>query len=323
MSIRNTFRRCCWLAVTFFALPAFAQTYPAKPVRFIIPAAAGGIHDTVGRLLAQKVAELWGHPVVIDNRPGAGGIIATEAGAKAPADGYTWLMNISAFTTNPHLYRNLPYDTERDFVPVTQLVSFPLILVAHPSLSVRSVKEFIALARARSGELNYASPGVGTSPHLAMELFRTMAGIRLTHVPYKGGPLGTTAILSGEVSVYFNSIITPLPHIRGGRLRALGVSGPKRSQVVPEVPTIMESGLPGYEVIGWLGLLMPAAVAPGIVLKVHADVARALQAPEVRSRISAEGVEPVGSSPQAFGTFLASEIRKWGRVVRDAGLRQQ
>ncbi|MCC7484390.1 MAG: tripartite tricarboxylate transporter substrate binding protein [Burkholderiales bacterium] len=292
-------------------------------MRFIIPAAAGGIHDTVGRLLAQKVAELWGHPVVIDNRPGAGGIIATEAGAKAPADGYTWLMNISAFTTNPHLYRNLPYDTERDFVPVTQLVSFPLILVAHPSLSVRSVKEFIALARARSGELNYASPGVGTSPHLAMELFRTMAGIRLTHVPYKGGPLGTTAILSGEVSVYFNSIITPLPHIRGGRLRALGVSGPKRSQVVPEVPTIMESGLPGYEVIGWLGLLMPAAVAPGIVLKVHADVARALQAPEVRSRISAEGVEPVGSSPQAFGTFLASEIRKWGRVVRDAGLRQQ
>ncbi len=305
------------------APPAFAQAFPVKPVRFIVPAAAGGIHDVVARLLSQKLGEAWGQQLLVDNRPGAGGILATELGAKAPADGYTWLMNISAFTTNPYLHRKLPYDTNRDFAPVTQLVSFPLILVVHPSLPARSVREFIALAKSRPAELNYASPGVGTTPHLAMELMRTMAGFRVTHVPYKGGPAGTVAILSGEVSVYFNAIPVPLPHVRSGRLRALGVSGLRRDAALPDLPTVAESGLPGYDVTGWLGLMVPSATPPDIVTRLNGDVTRTLHLQEIRQRLAAEGVDPVVSTPGDFGAFLAAEYRKWGKVVSAAGLRPE
>jgi tripartite-type tricarboxylate transporter receptor subunit TctC len=310
----------CVACFTCFAQLAGAQWAPVKPVRFIVPAAAGGIHDTVARTISPKLSESWGQQLVIDNRTGAGGIIATDLGAKAAADGYTWLMNISAFTTNPHLYKKLPYDTERDFEPVTLLVSFPLVLAVHPSLPAKSVKEFIALAKARPGQINYASPGVGTSPHLAMELFRTMAGIELTHVPYKGGPLGTRAILAGEVSVYFNSITTPLPHIQAGRLRALGVSGTRSSPALPAVPPISQAGLPGFEVIGWLGLLVPDGTPQEIVSGINAEVKRALGLSDVRQRLAREGVEPVGNSPREFAAFLESELKKWGRVVKEAGL---
>ena len=310
----------CAACLTSLAQLAIAQWAPVKPVRFIVPAAAGGIHDVVARTVGQKLSEGWGQQIVIDNRTGAGGIIATELGAKAPADGYTWLMNISAFTTNPHLHKKLPYDTERDFAPVTLLVAFPLVLVVHPSIPAKSVREFVALAKARPGELNYASPGTGTSPHLAMELFRTMAGIRLTHVPYKSGPLGTTAILSGEVSVYFNSITTPLPHIRSGRLRALGVSGPRANPALPDVPPISQAGVPGFEVIGWLGLLLPAGTPAEIVSGINAEIKRVLDSPDVRQRLAREGVESVGNSPAEFAEFLRRELTKWGRVVKDAGL---
>jgi tripartite-type tricarboxylate transporter receptor subunit TctC len=300
---------------------ADAQTFPTKPVRFIVPAAPGGPQDVVARIIAQKVGEGWGQQMLIDNRPGAGGIIASELGAKSPPDGYTWLMNISAFTTNPFLYRKLPYDTQKDFAPVTLLVSFPLVLSVHPSLPAKSVKELVALAKARPGDLNYGSPGVGTSPHLAMELFRTLANIKLTHVPYKSGPAPTHAILAGEISFYFNSIQTPLPYIRNGRLRAIGLSGTKRDPLLPDVPTIAESGFPAYEVIAWLGLLLPADTPPDIVNKANADVARALRQPDTKQRLANEGMEPVGNSPREFGAFLNSELKKWGKVVAEAGVK--
>lgn len=310
----------CVACLTCFAQLAAAQWTPVKPVRFIVPAAAGGIHDTVARTISPKLSETWGQQLVIDNRTGAGGIIATDLGAKAAADGYTWLMNISAFTTNPHLYKKLPYDTERDFEPVTQLVAFPLVLAVHPSLPAKSVKELIALAKTKPRQINYASPGVGTSPHLAMELFRTMAGIELTHVPYKGGPIGTRAVLAGDVSVYFNSIPTPLPHIQAGRLRALGVSGPHSSPALPGVPPISQAGLPDFEVIGWLGLLVPDGTPANIVSSINAQVKRVLALPDVRQRLAHAGVEPVGNSPREFAAFLQSELRKWGGVVKAAGL---
>ena len=303
------------------AFSAASQSFPAKPVRFIIPAVAGGPQDLVARIVSQKLGEAWGQQLLIDNRPGAGGIIATELGAKSPADGYTWLMNISAFTTNPHLYKKLPYDTQKDFTPVTLLVAFPLLLSAHPSLPAKSVKELVALARARPGDLNYGSPGVGTSPHLAMELFRTMANIKLTHVPYKSGPGPTNGILAGEISFYFNSITTPLPHVRIGRLRALALSGGKRDALLPDVPTIAQSGFPGYEVIAWFGLLLPTETPPEIVSKAQSDVARALHLPDTRQRFAAEGMEPVGNSSKEFSAFLANELKKWGKVVADAGVR--
>ena len=300
---------------------ATAQTFPSKPVRFIVPAAAGGPQDVVARIVAQKLSEGWGQQMLIENRPGAGGIIATEAGAKALPDGYTWLMNISAFTTNPFLYRKLPYDTHKDFAPVTLLVSFPLVLAVHPSLPVKSVKELVSLARSRPGELNYGSPGVGTSPHLAMELFRTMANVKVTHVPYKSGPAPTHAILAGEISFYFNSIQTPLPHFKTGRLRPIGLSGTKRDALLPDVPTVAESGYPGYEVIAWFGLLVPAATPADLVNRANADTAAALKSADVRQRMANEGMEPVGNSPREFGAFLASELKKWGRVVAEAGVK--
>lgn len=304
------------------AIPgSLKQPYPTKQLRFIIPGAAGGIHDVTARSISQKLNEAWGQPVLVENRPGAAGIVATELGTKAPADGHTLIMIISSHTANPSLYKKLPYDSDKDFVAVSQLVSYPLILLVHPSLPVRSVQELIGLAKARPGELNYSSPGVGTSPHLAMELFRTMVGIKVIHIPYKGGPFPTTATLTGEVSLYFNSIPTPLPHIRSGRLRALAVTGMRRDPAVPDVPTVIEAGVKGYQVTGWLGLLLLAGTPVEIVNRLQAEVARALQAPDAIKLLANAGVEAVGNTSSQFAAFLAAETRKWAEVVRVAGVR--
>ena len=298
--------------------------YPAKPVRVIVPFAPGSPIEVPARAVGNRLAEALGQPFVIENRPGASGIIGTEAAARAPRDGYTLLAMNCAHSANPSLIKKLPYDTLADFAPVTQInVTWGNLLVVHPSVPARSVKQFIALARARPGKLNYASAGVGSPPHVTAALFAAEAGIGLTHVAYKGTSVAFTDVLSGYVELMFASPTFSHPHIQAGRVRALGIAGPRRMPLLPEVPTFHEAGLPGFELTCYHGLWFPAGVPAEIVRRVHAEAAKAVATPEVRNELEKQALIPVGSSPEEFNAFLQKDVARYGGIAKKIGIQPQ
>jgi len=305
-----------------FPLAAAAQPYPAKPVRMVIPFPPGGATDILARAIGQKLGEYLGQPVVIENRGGAGGNIGAELVAKAAPDGYTALFSTSGvIVVNPSLHRKMPFDPVKDFAPVAMAATHGNLLLVHPSLPVKSVKELIVLARAKPGQLNYGSGGVGTSPHLAAELFKVMTKTDLVHIPYKGGNQSVIGLLSGEVAVMFASIPSVLQHARSGRLRPLAITSAARSVVVPNLPTVAESGLPGYQVDIWLGVLVPAGTSREIITRLNAGIIKALNAPDLKERLEPEGFEPSNMSPEQFAQHIRAEIPVWARVVQAANLR--
>jgi tripartite-type tricarboxylate transporter receptor subunit TctC len=300
---------------------ALAQAYPARPIRLIIPYPPGGPRDIQARLIGPKLTEAWGQPVVIDNRAGASGMIGMQLAAAAAPDGYTLVMISSSFTAAPSLYAKLPYDTLNDFVPVAPLTSGPSLLVVNNALPVKSVKELIAYARGRPGQLNYGSAGNGVPSHLSMELFKLMTGTSLTHVPYKGMAPALNDVISGQIQVSLPTIPGGLPHAQAGRVRAIGVSSAKRSPAAPEVPTIAEAGVAGYESTNWYGLSAPARTPQAIVQKVNAEIGRVLALPEVRSKLLGMGMEAEAGTPEQFSEYLRTEVAKWAKVVKATGLR--
>ncbi len=307
-----------WCAVQ----TARAEDYPGKTIRFIMPYPTGGSIDIVGRLVAQRLAENFGQPVVVDNRTGAGGTVGTETAAHAPPDGYTMVMGgTGTLALSPHLQRKLPYDPVRDFAPVTLLVIIPYVLVANPQLKANTVKELIALAQARPDEINYGSGGNGSAPHLAAEMFKRMANVRLVHVPYKGSTPAINDTISGQVQLTFTGIPSVAAQIKAGRVRALGVTSTKRATALPSVPTIAEAGVPGYEVSPWFGVLLPARTPAAIVTRLNGEIVKVLQNPSVHERLAAEGVEPVGNSPAQFAAIIKRELAKWGQLIRETGIR--
>ncbi len=300
---------------------AGAQSYPTRPVRLIVPQSAGGSTDLVARPLAQRLGEALGQTVVVDNRVGAGSTIGTDIVAKAPPDGYTLLAVAASFTMSPSLYKKLPFDPVRDFEPISQLTSLPNILVVRPALPATTLKEFIAYAKARPGELNFGSSGVGTGTHMSMELLMNLTGIRMTHVPYKGGAPSVTALLGNEVNVVFATISTALPHVKSGRLRALAVSTAKRSAAAPDVPTIAEAGVPGFDYSSWIGLLAPARTSPAIVSLLHGEAVKIMHGPELKGVMASEGSEPAATAPAEFGALIKREVARWKSVAKAAGIK--
>lgn len=312
----------CLVALGCPALPVLAQNYPARPIRLIVPFTPGGPTDFVGRAIGHKVTEAWGQQVVVENRPGAGTIVGVELAARSVADGYTLLLGTSAgFSVNPALGAKLPYEPERDFAPVSLLVINPQILVVHPSLPVRNVKELVALARNRPGQINYASPGNGTPNHLGMELLKNLTGIHMVHVPYKGTVPAVTDILAGHVSLMFNSMPSVLPQVSAGKLRGIAVGSARRSPAVPELPTVAESGVPGFEYVTWYGLYAPAATPRDIVAKLNSLVVRILSEPEMAQRFASQGAEPAGSTPEQLAQFRRAEFERWRKVIAGMKLR--
>ena len=314
-------RTVVWLLLVSVTLPqAAAQTYPRSPIRIVVPFPPGGGTDIFARALGQKLNERWGQPVVVDNRAGANGTIGAAMVAKAPADGYMILLVPSGFAVNATLYPNLPFKWDQDLAPITQLAASPLVLVIHPSLRPKSVKEFIALARARPGQINYASSGNGSPPHLATEYFKLMTGVDLVHIPYRGaGPAGID-LLAGQVPVYFMNMLQALPHVKAGKLRALAVSSPQRFAAMPEIPTVAEGGVRGYEMTNWYGLLAPRGTAPDIIAKLNQEVARILGSADIKERLASEGATVVGSTPEQFEAFLAQEVAKFAKIVKASGM---
>jgi tripartite-type tricarboxylate transporter receptor subunit TctC len=300
------------------SMTATAQNYPERPVRVVVPLSAGGSADIVGRQLAQKLGERLGQQFIIDNRPGAGSLIGTEIAARAPRDGYTLLLAGSSFTTAPSLQSKLPYDPLKDFAPVTVAASAPGLLVVHPALPVRTVKDLAALARAKPGQINYASPGIGTSPHFAGALFNLMAGVDMVHIPYKGAGPAITDLVGGQVQVSFASMPSAMSNVKSGRLRPVAVTGLKRSSALPDLPTVAESGLPGFETSSWQGLFAPAGTSPAIVNKLYREVAAVVRLPEIVAALAQDGSEPVASTPEAFAKWLPGELAKWVKVARAA-----
>lgn len=320
---RALLRLCAALIAGVWVASAAAQFgYPSRPVRLVCPYPPGGIVDTVSRTVAQKLSESLGQAVVVDNKPGAAGIVGTEFVAKSPPDGYTLLTGtIGTHAISVSLRARMPYDAERDFVPVSLAATNTNLVVVHPSFAVTSVAELIAWAKANPGKLNYGTAGAGTTQHLAGELFKTTAGIDMVHVPYKGAAPGINDLVAGQIPLMFVDISISLPHVRAGRLRALAVTAAKRIPQLPDVSTVSESGLPGFEVNAWFGVFVPAGTPREIVGRLNADIVRGLAAPEVRERLLAVGVEPVTSTPEQFAAFVKSETAKWGRVVRLSGAR--
>ena len=311
-------------AAAFAAGGAFAQSdYPNRPVRIVVPTTPSGGSDLVARLLAPALSDRWGKQVVVDNRAGAGTAIGSELVAKAPADGYTLLMGLSTLAINPALYAKVPYDAVRDFAPVTQAVFVPHIIIVHPSLPVKSVADMIALAKARPGQILFASAGYGTNQHLAMELFSSMAQIRLLHVPYKGTSPAIIDLIAGQVAIMAPSMVSALPHVRSGRLRALGVTSARRVTGAPDIPTIAESGLPGYDSVQWIGLLAPTGTPREIVARLYRESVSILRAPESVKRLASEGAEVVASTPDEFAAFIKTETVKWAKVAQAAGIRPE
>ncbi len=311
-------------ALAAFAATAHAQGYPAKPLRMIVAYPPGGGTDIVGRMVAQRLGETLGQSVVVENRGGASGNIGTEIAAHAAPDGYTILMgNVAPNAINVSLFKDLPFDPVADFAPVSLVASTPNILVVHPSVPARTVKEVIALARAKPGTLNFASAGVGSSSHLAGELFRILAGAEIVHVPYKGAGPAMVDVLSGQVQLYFATMPAAMPHVKSGKLVPIAVTSASRSQALPELPTVAESGVRGYEASTWYGLLAPARAPDAAVARLHEGVVRILGEHALRERLAEQGFEPVGDSPQEFAAYIKSEIAKWGKVVRDAGIRPE
>ena len=308
-------------ALALMPLIAGAQTYPSRPVRVITPFTAGSAIDTLARVLGQKMADAWGQQVIIDNRIGANGIIGTEAAAKSPPDGYTiYLGNISTLAVNPHLYNKLPYDPIKDFAPVTMAATIPVVLVVHPSLPAKSVKELIALAKAHPGQLNYASGGTGSAQHLPMEMLRVDAGIDITHVPYKGLGPAFNDVLGGQVPMMFAGVSNVVPHLKAGRLRVLAIGSPKRSPSLPDVPTVAQAGVPGFDFDSWSGYLTPAATGKDIIAKLHLDIIRTLTLPDVREKLLALGFDLVGSTPDEFAALIRTDVARFGKLVKAAGI---
>ena len=307
----------CALCVT----PGWTQGYPTKPVRMVVGFSAGSTTDLIGRVLAVKMGDGLGQQVVMDNRPGAGANIAAEVVAKAAPDGYTVLLANAGIATGATAYVKLNFNALRDFAPVSQVSATPHILVTHPSLPPKSVKELIAFTRARPGGLNFGSTGHGNSDHLAAELFSYMTGLKMVHVTYKGGPQVVNDLITGQIAMYFAGVPVALPFVKAGRIRALGVTGAKRAAVLPEVPTIAEAGVPGYEHILWGMLLVPAATPKDIVVRLNREAVKALESAEVRERYAGMGVEPAGSTPEQAGAYLKSETEKYAKVVKAIGLR--
>jgi tripartite-type tricarboxylate transporter receptor subunit TctC len=303
---------------------AFAQSWPTKPIRWISPWPAGGANDVFSRALAQKLTESLGQPVVVDNKAGAAGTIGSDLAAKSPGDGYTIVMGSSpTHAIAPSVYANLPYDPIRDFVPVTLVAVVPNVLIVHPSVPAKSVAELIAYAKANPGKINFASTGNGTSQHLSAELFKTMTGIDIVHVPYKGTAPALTELLSGTVQMAFENMPVLLPHIQAGKLRALAVTPAKRSAVLPDLPTVAEAGVPGYEAAVWFGVLVPAKTPRPIVDKLHEEIMKALETPNLKMRMASLGAEVVGLGPDQFASYLSQEIPKWAKVVKAAGVTPQ
>ena len=299
--------------------PAAAQDYPKKQIELVVPFVAGGTTDNVARLIAQRFSESWGQTVIVNNRPGGGSTIGHAVVAKAPPDGHTLLVTTISFAITA-VMQKLPFDPIKDFAPISEFASLPLILVVHPSLPATSLKEFIAMAKSKAGGWDYASSGVGTSPHLAAEMFKSMAGVDMVHVPYKGNAEAMNAFLGGHIKIYFALVPAVLQHIKAGSLRPIAVTTEQRLPYLPDVPTIAESGFPGYEISSWQGVFAPGGTPRDVVGKINGEVVRLLSVPEVRARISLEGADPVGSSPDAFAERVKSEIAKWTKVARSAGI---
>jgi tripartite-type tricarboxylate transporter receptor subunit TctC len=309
------------VVLTVMQPQALAQdNYPNRPIRMVVAIPAGSGTDAVARLIAQGLSERLGRQVVVENRPGAGTIIGNETVAKAKPDGYTLLMNGAALTIAPAMYKKLPYDTARDFAPITIAVSSPNLIAVHPSVPVKSVKEMIALARARPGQILFSSGGRGTNSHLATELFASMAQVRMTHVPYKGSTPGVVALMGGEVALMTNSMSTLLSHVRSGKLRALGVGSARRVAAAPDIPTIAEAGLPGYESAQWSGLLAPAGTPQEIIARLHKETVAILRVPEATERLASDGSEMIANSPEEFAAFFKAELVKWAAVVKATGM---
>jgi tripartite-type tricarboxylate transporter receptor subunit TctC len=304
------------------AVPALAQNYPTRAIRLIVPSAPGGGTDIVGRVIANKLTEYLGQQVVVDNRAGAGTIIGIELAAKSAPDGYTLLVGLSTLAINPSMSAKLPYDAQRDLAPICHMVSVPNVLVLHPSVPARSIKELIALARTKPNALNAGSAGAGTSPHLSLELFKSLANVEMVHIPYKGSGNAIIANLAGEVSLSFPSVPSAYPYVKANRLRALGVTTAKRTPALPELPAIGEI-VPGYEATQWFGLLAPSGTPRPIIERIHQETVRALKAPEIVKQLATEGADIIAGTPEAFGAYIKSETDKWARVIRTAGIKPQ
>jgi tripartite-type tricarboxylate transporter receptor subunit TctC len=314
-----------WLAVVAGAMAmapvyAAAQNYPVRPIRIIVPFTPGGSNDLVGRVLSQKFHETWGQPVIIDNRPGAGSTIGIDLVVRAAPDGYTLLTTSGGIAINVSLYQ-LPFNPRTDLAPISLLAQMPYLLAVTPSLPVKSVKELVAAARAQPGKFVFASSGTGTSSHLAMEMFRYMGGIEVLHVPYKGGGPSVTAVMGGETQGVFNVITGTLPYARSGKLRALGISSARRSDIAPDIPTIAESGVPGYDMIAWYNVFAPAKTPRAIIDKLNAEINRLLQTQDVRDRFSALGVSPLGGPPDALAKYLEFETQRWAKLIKETGVK--
>lgn len=296
-----------------------AQPYPTKPVRIIVAYPAGGGTDILSRTIGQKLSESLGQPFIVDNRPGANGNIGSEIAARATGDGYTLLMGTANLTVNPNFYPKLPYNTLKDFSPISLVTITPNILVVHPSVRATSVKELISVAKSKPGALNFASNGSGASSHLSGELFKTMTGTSMVHVPFKGGGPALTALLSGEVQLMFGNPLPLLPHVKTGKLRALAVTSAKRSAAAPDLPTMAEAGLPGYEVSPWYGLLAPSGTPKAIINTLSQEVIKVLRLPDVREQLSRSGADPIGNTPEEFSDFIKAELVKWAKVIKESG----
>ncbi len=321
---KNNNLRCIVASVGLLtALGVSAQNYPSRPIRLVVPQSAGGSTDLIARPLAQRVAEALKGSVVVDNRPGAGSTIGTDLAAKAPPDGYTLLAVAASFAMSPSLYKKLPFDPVNDFAPISLLSSLPNILVVHPAQPFKGMKDLVTYAKAQPGKLNYSSSGIATGTHMSMELLKHMSGINLTHIPYKGGAPSVTALLSSEVQLCFATISTALPHVKTGRLRALAVSTARRTAAAPEVPTIAETAVPGYDYASWIGLLAPAKTPAAIIARWHAESARVMQTPELKALLQHEGSEAVGNAPQAFAAIIRMEVERWKSVSRAAGIKAE
>ena len=299
-----------------------AQNYPVKPIRYIVPFATGGTTDILSRLIGSKLTEAWGQQVLIDNRPGAGGNVGSEIAAKAPPDGYTILGGtVSSHSINTSLYSKMPYHPLRDFAPVTLLVTLPNVLIVHPSVPARSVKELVAFVKARPGQLRFASAGSGTSQHLSGELFMMLTGTKMIHVPYKGSGPASLDLLGGQIEMMFENSTSAVPYIKAGRMRALGVTTAKRTHVLPDTPTLMEAGLAGFDISSWQGVFTPAGTPPDIVRKLHGEIVRIMGLPDIQRRLSDLGLTTIANSPEQFTAFIKAEIEKWQKIIKVSGAR--
>jgi tripartite-type tricarboxylate transporter receptor subunit TctC len=311
-------------AVPKLATAAAPPEYPSRPIRIIAQFQPGTSTDILARVIGARLTDAWGQQVVVDNRPGAGGLVGTELGAKAAPDGYTLTMAVSSgFGINPTLYAKLPYDVLRDFAPITNIALTPQTLVANPGFGAKSMKDLIALAKSKPGQLNYASLGAGSTSHLTMEMFRSAAGITLNHIPYKGSPAAHAELFSGQIPMMFDAIPAVLPHVKSGRLRGLAIGSARRSTFLPDVPTVAESGFPGFEAVGWIGVAAPSKTPPAVLDKLNAEIRRIINTPEMKERLATLAFTPVGDSRDEFDRFIKSEIARWGKAVRESGAKAE